>query len=150
MSRRSLILSACVRAEFHTLLVVSAYLLFAGHNQPGGGFAGGLVAASAATLIFAAEGPPAVRRLIPLDAFSVLGAGLTLALLTAIAPLPFGSALFESVSTELDLPLLGTAKVSSVLAFDTGVYLVVLGTALVLLEQFGQPDTPVPDREELT
>lgn len=137
MNRRSLILSACVRAEFHTLLLISAYLLFAGHNQPGGGFAGGLVAAAAAALRFAADGPDAVRRSFPVDPLKVLGVGLTVALVAAVAPLAVGSALFESASTELHLPLLGTAKVSSVLVFDTGVYLVVVGAALVLLEQFG-------------
>ncbi len=142
MSRRSLILSACVRAEFHTLLLISVYLLLAGHNQPGGGFAGGLVAAAAASLRFAADGPDAVRRSFPFDPFRLLGLGLTVALVAAVAPLAFGSALLESASTELQLPLLGTAKVSSVLAFDTGVYLVVVGAALVLLEQFGGVGAP--------
>ena len=56
MSRRSVILDACVRAEFHTLLLVSLYFLFAGHNQPGGGFAGGLVASCAFALRFVAGG----------------------------------------------------------------------------------------------
>ncbi|MHB1139489.1 MAG: MnhB domain-containing protein [Microthrixaceae bacterium] len=137
MNRRSLILSACVRAEFHTLLVVSVYLLFAGHNQPGGGFAGGLVAGAAATLRFAADGSEALRRSVPFEPFRVLGAGLCVALVAALGPLAFGGALFESASTELHLPLLGTAKVSSVLVFDTGVYLVVIGAVLLLLEQFG-------------
>ena len=137
MNRRSLILSACVRAEFHTLLVVSLYLLFAGHNQPGGGFAGGLVAGAAATLRFAADGSDALRRSFPVEPFRVLGAGLCAAIVAAVAPLAFGGALFESVSTELHLPLLGIAKVSSVLVFDTGVYLVVIGAVLLLLEQFG-------------
>lgn len=140
MNRRSLILSACVRAEFHTLLLVSAYLLFAGHNQPGGGFAGGLVAAAAATLRFVADGPDALERSFPMTPFTVLGVGLMAALVTALAPLAFGGALFESASIELDVPVLGLAKVSSVLAFDTGVYLVVVGVALLLLEQFGGAD----------
>ena len=45
-----MILDVVVRAEFHVLLIVSLYLLFAGHNQPGGGFVGGLVAGSACAL----------------------------------------------------------------------------------------------------
>ena len=149
MNRRSLILSACVRAEFHTLLVVSVYLLLAGHNQPGGGFAGGLVAGAAATLRFAADGSDAVRRSFPFEPFRVLGAGLCAALVAAIAPLAFGAALFESASAELHLPLFGTAKVSSVLVFDTGVYLVVIGAVLLLLEQFGGiAASPSPDDGE--
>ena len=140
MTRRSLILSACVRAEFHTLLLISMYLLFAGHNQPGGGFAGGLVAAAAAVLRFAADGPRAVERSFPVNPFTVLGLGLLSALVTAVVPMLFGGAFFESTSIELDLPVLGVAKVSSVLAFDAGVYLVVVGTALLLLEQFGNTE----------
>ena len=147
MNRRSLILSACVRAEFHTLLVVSVYLLLAGHNQPGGGFAGGLVAGAAATLRFAADGSDAVRRSFPFEPFRVLGAGLCVALVAALAPLAFGASLFESASAELHLPLFGTAKVSSVLLFDTGVYLVVIGAVLLLLEQFGGTAVPRGDGE---
>jgi multisubunit Na+/H+ antiporter MnhB subunit len=145
VNRRSLILSACVRAEFHTLLLISLYLLFAGHNQPGGGFAGGLVAACALALRFAADGPEGLRRTAPVEPFVLLGAGLLLALVTAIVPLTLGGSLLDSASVELDLVALGHTKISSVLAFDTGVYLVVLGAALLLLEQFGgaEPE-PVP------
>ena len=62
--RRSLILDVVVRAEFHALLVVALYLLFAGHNSPGGGFAGGLVAGSALALRFEtlAPGPDFAAR----------------------------------------------------------------------------------------
>ena len=43
---RSVILDVCVRRMFHSLLIISLYLLTCGHNQAGGGFSGGLVAAS--------------------------------------------------------------------------------------------------------
>lgn len=141
MNRRSLILSACVRAEFHTLLLISLYLLLAGHNQPGGGFGGGLLAGCAAALRYAAEGTEGVRRSFPIQPLTLLGSGLLLALVTGVVPLAFGGAVFESFSTDMDLWVFGTAKVSSVLVFDTGVYVVVLGAALLLLEQFGGADT---------
>ena len=84
MDRRSMILDVVVRAEFHVLLVVSVYLLFAGHNAPGGGFVGGLVAASACALRMAAHGPAELRRSFRLHPMTVLGAGLTVASLTAL------------------------------------------------------------------
>lgn len=138
MIRPSVILSICVRAETHTLLVVSLYLLFAGHNHPGGGFAGGLVAAGAVALRFVANTPePPDQRSGP-GSFQVMGGGLALALVAAIAPLFFGNSVFESSMATVESPVLGTAKISSVLAFDAGVYLVVVGAAMVLFEQLGR------------
>ena len=60
--RRSMILDVCVQAEFHTLLLISLFMLFSGHNQPGGGFPGGLVAASAFCLRYVAGGRKELDR----------------------------------------------------------------------------------------
>lgn len=140
MSRRSVILDACVRAEFHTLLLVSLYLLFAGHNQPGGGFAGGLVAAAALALRLVAGGPDAVRRTVDIDPPALLGLGLLVALTTGFVPMLLGDPFMSSAIAELEVPLLGEVKVTSVLFFDIGVYLVVVGMSLMLLTQFGGAD----------
>lgn len=146
--RRSVILDACVRAEFHTLLLVSLYLLFAGHNQPGGGFAGGLVASCAFFLRYVAGGERAVHKVIRVDPPVVMGVGLLVALVTAFTPLFLGDAFLESAILELHPPGLGLVKVTSVLFFDIGVYVVVLGMSLFLLEQFGGADgRPVDDTE---
>ena len=140
MTRRSVILDVCVRAEFHTLIAVSLYLLFAGHNQPGGGFAGGLVASCAFCLLFVAGGEPELHRVIKVPATVFLGGGLLLAVLTGTVPLVLGGEFLESAIFSADLPLLGKAKATSVLFFDIGVYMVVLGVLLMLLEQLGTAD----------
>src|SRR5690606_29144492 len=70
----------------------------------------------------------------------ILGLGLLLAVGTGLTPLVLGDQLFESALFHVDLPWIGTVKSSSVLVFDTGVYLVVLGMTLFLLEQFGSAD----------
>ena len=57
------VVDVSVRVIFHTVLLGSVYLLFAGHNQPGGGFVGGLVAGAAIALRFVAGGIDEVRRL---------------------------------------------------------------------------------------
>ncbi len=139
-TRRSVILDTCVRAEFHTLLLISLYLLFAGHNRPGGGFAGGLVASCAVALRYVAGGDEGVRRVVRLDPPVVLGVGLLLALGTGVTPLLLGDALFESAILALHPPVLGTVKVTSVLFFDICVYVVVVGMTLFLLEQLGGAD----------
>lgn len=145
MTRRSVILDACVRAEFHTLIVIALYLLFAGHNQAGGGFAGGLVASAALALRFVAGGPDRLRRTIDVPPASILGVGLLIALVTGTVPLLFGDPFLSSAIAEFDPALLGTVKITSVLFFDIGVFVVVVGMSLMLLEQFGGADGTDPD-----
>ena len=135
--KRSMLLEICVQAEFHTLLLVSLFFLFAGHNQPGGGFAGGLVASAAFCLVYVAGGPERLHRTARVPSHVLMGVGLLLAVVTGITPLVLGHEFLESSIIEVHLPFIGPAKTSSVLFFDTGVYLVVLGMILMLLEQFG-------------
>jgi multicomponent Na+:H+ antiporter subunit A len=145
--KRSLILDTVVRAEFHTLLVVSVYLLFAGHNQPGGGFAGGLVAGAAFALRYVSGGVGEVREAIRVRPPTLLGSGLLLATVTEVVPLALGESVAEHDSLSADLPLLGTVKTTTVLFFDAGVYLVVLGMVLMVLEVLGDDVDPEPDRD---
>lgn len=135
--KRSLILDTVVRAEFHTLLLVSVYLLFAGHNQPGGGFAGGLVAGSAFALRYVAGGVDEVRRAIRVHPTTLLGLGLLLATVTELVPMALGESVAEHDVLSAELPLLGSVKTTTVLFFDAGVYLVVLGMMVTVLEVLG-------------
>lgn len=150
--KRSLILEVVVRAEFHALLVVSIYLLFVGHNSPGGGFAGGLVAGAALALRFVSLGPEAVRRTIRVAPTTILGVGLLFALGTAVIPLLTDHSLLDHAKVDLSAPILGDAKMTSAFTFDCGVFLVVVGLVAFLLDTFGGPDDePVdvpPDRDE--
>lgn len=147
--RRSVILDVCVRAEFHTLVLISLYLLFAGHNQPGGGFAGGLVASCAFCLLFVSGGEPAVQRALKVPPTTLLGLGLLCSVITGAVSLTLGGQFLESALWKAHLPVLGQLKVSSVLFFDIGVYLVVIGMVLLLLEQLGTAEGDAdPDGQE--
>lgn len=139
-SSRSLILEISVHAIFPTALLFSVFLLFAGHNAPGGGFVGGLVAGAAVVLRFVEGGPAALRRTLPVPPTLVLGAGLSVALATAVAPLLAGGQLLESGKLTLDVPLVGTVKATSALPFDIGVYFVVLGLVLTVLRTLGEEE----------
>lgn len=142
--RRSLILDVVVRAEFHALLVVSLYLLFVGHNSPGGGFSGGLVAGSALALRFVSLGPSAVRRTTRVAPTTLLAVGLLFSLGTTIIPVLAGRSLLEHDDVDLHAPLLGDAHLTTALTFDCGVFLVVVGLVAFLLEALGGPaDEPV-------
>jgi multicomponent Na+:H+ antiporter subunit A len=135
--RRSVVLETAVRLVFHTVLVFSLYLLFAGHNQPGGGFVGGLVAGAAFVLRYVAGGRAALKAAVPVDPGVPVGAGLALAAATGMAAWLFGAQFLESGKIELTLPVLGYLKVTSALPFDTGVYLVVVGLVLGVLRTLG-------------
>lgn len=134
---RSTIMDTTARLVFHSALILSLYLLVAGHNQPGGGFVGGLVAAAAITVHYVAGGADQVRALSRVRPWFVLGGGLILAVATALAPLLGGGAILESGYTGTDLPLFGEVALTSTLAFDIGVYAVVVGLVLMAFEAFG-------------
>lgn len=148
--RRSVILDVCVRAEFHTLILVSLYFLFAGHNQPGGGFSGGLVASCAFCLLYVSGGEAAVHRSMKVPPTTFLGVGMLFAITTGIVPLLLGGEFLENSIMKATMPVIGPVKASSVLFFDTGVYLVVLGMVLLILEQLGTADGVDHSDEEAT
>ncbi|MEX2291432.1 MAG: MnhB domain-containing protein [Mycobacteriales bacterium] len=136
-AQRSVVLETAVRLVFHTVLVFSLYLLFAGHNQPGGGFVGGLVAGASFVLRYIAGGPAALKAAVPIDPGVPIGGGLVLAAGTGMAAWLFGGQFLESGKLELHPPLLGALKVTSALPFDTGVYLIVVGLVLAVLRTLG-------------
>ena len=135
--RRLLILDVSMRVLYPSIIVLSLYFLFSGHNQPGGGFVGGLAAAAGISLRYVAGGVGAVRSSFRLAPSTILGSGLALSVGTAIFPLLLGHAVLEHGTFEEELPLLGTVKATSALPFDIGVYLIVIGLALMIFEAFG-------------
>ncbi len=84
-----------MRVAFVAVMVGSLYLLFAGHNQPGGGFVGGIVAGAAIALRYIAGGIDEVRRLSRSRPWTILGAGVLLAVTVAIVPLLLGDAVLD-------------------------------------------------------
>lgn len=142
--RRSLILDATLRLVFDATLVLSVYLLFAGHNQPGGGFVGGLAAAAAIALRYIAGGLEEIRAVVPARPWFFLSVGLGLAVGTALVPIALGDAPLDQRAFEWDLSLLGHVKLTTATIFDTGVYLVVIGLVLMVFEGLGENWGDIP------
>lgn len=144
--KRLLVVDVSVRVIFHTALIGSLYLLFVGHNRPGGGFVGGLVAGAAIALRFIAGGIDEVRGLTRLRPWTILGTGLLLAAVTAVVPVAFGDPVMSSALWEANVPLLGDVKTTSALFFDSGVYILVVGLVFMVFEAFGgePPTEPAP------
>lgn len=135
--RRSIILEVVVRLIFHALIILSIFLLLSGHNAPGGGFAGGLVAGLALVARYLAGGRYELRATVPLDAGRILGVGLALAVSMAILPLFFGQPALASSWVDVDLGPFGTLPFVTSTLFDIGVYLVVFGLILDVLRSLG-------------
>ncbi|MCB2223733.1 MAG: hypothetical protein KQH83_06110 [Actinobacteria bacterium] len=123
------------------ILVVAAYLLFAGHNRPGGGFVGGLVAGLALALAHASDGPGAVRRITRVAPTTLLGAGLVIAGIAGAGGW-LGGGFLDGGAVELTLPVFGTVKAASATLFDTGVFAVVAGMVGLVLESLSGEETP--------
>ena len=134
---RSLVLEVATRMIFPLIMVLSAYFFFAGHNTPGGGFAGGLTAGLALVLRYLAGGRYELGETLPFDAGKILGVGLGLSAGTAVASLLLGAPVLSSALIQIDVPVLGTVKFVTALFFDLGVYLIVVGLVLDVLRSLG-------------
>ena len=134
---RSLVLEVATRVIFPLIMVLSAYFFFAGHNTPGGGFAGGLTAGLALVLRYLAGGRYELGETLPMDVGRVLGVGLGLSAVTAAASLLLDAPVLSSALIEFDVPVLGHVKIVTALFFDLGVYLIVVGLVLDVLRSLG-------------
>jgi multicomponent Na+:H+ antiporter subunit A len=135
--RRSVIFEVVTRLVFHTIVVFSIFLLFSGHNSPGGGFAAGLVTGLALVVRYLAGGRYELDEAAPVDAGALMGTGLFIAGASGLAPLAFGGAVLQSAIVDLELPVLGSVHLVTSVFFDIGVYVLVVGLVLDLLRSLG-------------
>ena len=128
----SSILQTAARVLMPLLLLFAVFLLLRGHNQPGGGFVGGLVVASSFVLYSIAFGVDAGRRAVLVDPSKLLGIGLLTALASGVpgvlAGRPFMTALWTEFGVGPSSIALGTP-----LVFDVGVFLAVIGVVLTIV-----------------
>ena len=127
----SLILSTATRILMPLILLLSVFVFLRGHNAPGGGFIGGLLAATAFALVEKAEGLAAARRALRFRPESIAAVGLGCALVSGLwGGIEYGHFLkgvWPRLYEATGLP------VGSIPLFDLGVYLVVLGTVCAIL-----------------
>ncbi|HPB76733.1 MAG TPA: MnhB domain-containing protein, partial [Chromatiaceae bacterium] len=107
------------------------------HNLPGGGFIAGLITAIALIMLYLANGVAWTHARLPDKTHPVIGAGLLLATLTGLASLLFGHPFLTSTFGHVHWPLVGEFEVASAMLFDLGVWLVVVGSTLLILIHLG-------------
>ncbi|GFK20019.1 Na+/H+ antiporter subunit A [Corynebacterium glutamicum] len=135
---RSLMVDVATRILFPAMIMLSVYFFFAGHNAPGGGFAGGLVASLAFSLRYLAGGREELEEALPIDAGRILGTGLFVSATAVLWPMVLlGEPPLTSHIWDLTLPLIGEIHIASALLFDLGVYLIVIGLTMHILNSLG-------------
>ncbi|MBX2849075.1 MAG: Na+/H+ antiporter subunit B [Acidiferrobacterales bacterium] len=127
----SLILRTATLIVLPLQLLFSVFLLLRGHDEPGGGFIGGLVASGALALYVYAFGANELKRLLRISPKDLLAIGLILGLLATLPSVLFGEAFFTAQWLKFSLGE-NLIKLSTVLVFDIGVYLTVIGTLVTM------------------
>ncbi|MCP3031292.1 Na(+)/H(+) antiporter subunit B [Halobacillus sp. A1] len=115
------------------LLGFSVYLFFAGHNKPGGGFIGGLMASAALILMYMAYGHEAMGKVIRVNFLYMVFTGLLIAVATGIGSFVFGAPFLTQNFGYFQLPILGRTELATALLFDLGVYLTVIGVTMTII-----------------
>lgn len=128
----SIILRTASRLLVGLLLMFSIFLLLRGHNQPGGGFIGGLVAAAAFVLYGLAANEVPVRQALHFDTRSYIASGLLIAGASALFPLFLGMPFLTGLWGEFEL-FGTTVELGTPVFFDIGVYIAVIGVALTIV-----------------
>lgn len=122
------------------IFAFSFYLLLAGHNNPGGGFIGGLMTASAILVLYLAFDMKTITKAIPFNFTTMIGVGMLLAVLTGIVSILFGFPFLTQFFDYFRFPVFGEVELTTALPFDLGVYLVVVGAAITIILTIAEDD----------
>ncbi|WP_417850634.1 Na+/H+ antiporter subunit B [Thalassoglobus sp.] len=129
----SVILKTAIRFLLPLLLLASVFLFLRGHNDPGGGFVGGLVVSGAIALYAIIDSASAARQMLRVSPRILIGSGLLISLSSGLAPLLTGRPFLTGLWTTATTVGLGELHIGTPLLFDLGVYLVVTGVTVVFI-----------------
>jgi multicomponent K+:H+ antiporter subunit A len=120
------------------MLMVSVYIFLRGHNLPGGGFIAGLITSVALIIQYLANGIEWTQNKLKFTKHAVIGLGLLISTITGLVSIVLGYPFLTSAFTHLHIPLVGDIEIASAIAFDLGVFLVVVGSTVLILVQLGR------------
>jgi len=145
---RSVLLQTITRLAYPGIITFSLFMFFRGHNHPGGGFIGGLIASAGILLTYIAFGMWAGDRIYGVHYRTVALTGLLCAVSAGMLPMLMGKPFLTSMFGQVVLPFFGEVQLSTVLLFDFGVFLVVLGTILGIVKVLVMERKRVPNFTE--
>jgi len=140
MKTNDVMLQTVTKVVTFIILMFAVHIFFAGHYTPGGGFVGGLLTASAIVLLMLAFGIKTVKKILPINYVVMTSVGLLLAIATAAASILFDVPFFTHAYDYFDLPLFGKTSLHSAMLFDAGVYLVVVGVTMTIIQTIGEDE----------
>lgn len=128
------ILREATKLLLPVFIIMSVFLLLRGHHLPGGGFAGGLVAATGICFAAVVQGRQSMRAIVGCNLRWFIGGGLIIALISAALPLLQGSPFFTGLWTKITVLPGESLKVGTPLLFDVGVYFMVVGVTCTFVQ----------------
>ncbi len=146
--RHPLMLVVATRVMLPLALMVGAFIFLRGHNVPGGGFIAGLVVAIALIMQYMASGHSWAAQRMKIDYHALIGIGVLVAAATGIVSWLADHPFLTSTFGHFHLPVVGEFELASAMAFDTGVFLTVIGAVMLALANLsrigGLAEAPPP------
>ncbi|TLD69162.1 Na+/H+ antiporter subunit B [Phragmitibacter flavus] len=146
----SLLLRTAVRLLLPLQLLFSVFVMLRGHNEPGGGFVGGLIAGASIVLWALAHGMPSARKKMRVSPHFLIALGLLCAASSGIIALVAGYPFLTGLWSDIAIPTLviGKMKLGTPVLFDVGVYFLVCGIAIAIIFALGDDEeTPIQPKD---
>lgn len=140
MKTNNVILQFTTKIVFFMIVFFSVHIFFAGHYTPGGGFVGGLLTSSAIVLLLLAYDLKTLRAILPINYMYVVASGLIIAIATAAFPMFVGKSFFTHFFDYFTLPIIGKTSLHTAALFDLGVFLVVVGVTMTIIQTIGEDE----------
>ncbi|MBZ5752324.1 MULTISPECIES: Na(+)/H(+) antiporter subunit B [Metabacillus] len=140
MKTNNIILETSIKVLLFINLLYSVYIFTAGHYYPGGGFIGGLMTAGAIVLLLITYDIKTVAKILPINYRILTAIGLLFAIGTSAGSLLFNVPFLTHVFTDVDVPLLGELSLHTATLFDLGVYFVVVGVTMTIIQTIGEDE----------
>lgn len=135
-----MILQVCTKVTLFIIILFSVHSFFAGHYYPGGGFIGGLMTSGGLVLLLIAYDMKTLKMILPVDFKHLIAVGLLFAVGTAAGALLFNVPFLTHAFGDVHLPILGETALHTATIFDLGVYWVVIGVTLTIIQTIGEDE----------
>ncbi|WP_307338427.1 Na(+)/H(+) antiporter subunit B [Metabacillus malikii] len=140
MKTNDVIFQTATKVIVFIIILYSWHLFFSGHYTPGGGFIGGLMTSGALVLLLLAYDIKTAVNILPFDYIKMAATGLLIAVLTGIGSFFFDVPFLTHTFSYVELPVLGETALATAVLFDLGVYLVVIGVTMTIIQTIGETE----------
>ncbi len=132
-----MILQTATKVVLFIILIFSVFIFFTGHYTPGGGFVGGLLTSGAIVLLLLAFDLETVNKILPFNYINMIAIGLLFSIGTGAGALIFNVPFLTHAYTHIEIPILGDLSLHTATLFDLGVFLVVVGVTMTIIQTIG-------------